>query len=71
MSSLDDFVLAKLTALESRHLRRALVTSTRHDGVIVERSGRQLVSFSCNDYLGLSGHPALADAARAAIETFG
>src|SRR6267154_1661939 len=71
MSSLDDFAQAKLTALESRHLRRALVTSRRHDGVIVERGGRQLVSVSCNDYLGLSGHPALAEAARTAIEKFG
>src|SRR5262245_14749158 len=71
MSSLDDFAQAKLTALESRHLRRVLMTSMRHDGVIVERGGRRLVSFSCNDYLGLSGHPALAEAARAAIEKFG
>src|SRR5262249_14845603 len=71
MSSLDDFVQTKLTALESRHLRRALVTSTRRDGVIVERGGRRYVSFSCNDYLGLSSHPALAEAAHAAIETFG
>src|SRR5712691_8738172 len=71
MSSLDDFVQAKLIALDSRHLRRTLVTSRRHDGVVVERGGRQLVSVSCNDYLGLSGHPALAEAARTAIEKFG
>ena len=71
MSSLDDFVQAKLAALENRHLRRSLVTSARHDGVMVERGGRQLISFSCNDYLGLSGHPALAEAARKAIEKFG
>ena len=71
MSSLDDFVQAKLAVLESRHLRRSLVTSARHDGVMVERGGRQLISFSCNDYLGLSGHPALAEAARKAIEKFG
>src|SRR5216683_2427462 len=71
MSSLDDFAQAKLTALESRHLRRALVTSRRHDGVIVERGGRQYVSFSCNDYLGLSAHPALAEAARQATEKYG
>src|SRR5258708_9247089 len=71
MSSLDDFVQAKLIGLESRHLRRTLVTSTRHDGVIVERGGRRLVSFACNDYLALSGQPALAEAARTAIEKFG
>ncbi len=71
MTSLDDFVQAKLAALEGRHLRRTLITSTRHHGVVVERCGRQLISFSCNDYLALSGHPALAEAARKAIERFG
>jgi 8-amino-7-oxononanoate synthase len=52
-------------------LRRSLVTSARHDGVMVERGGRVFISFSCNDYLGLSAHPALAEAAREAIEKFG
>jgi 8-amino-7-oxononanoate synthase len=70
MSSLDDFATAKLAGLEGRHLRRALVTTARRD-VVVERGGRRLVSFSCNDYLGLSGHPALAEAARAAIAQYG
>jgi len=71
MSSLDDFVQTKLAALESRHLRRSVVTTARHDGVLVERGGRQLISFSCNDYLGLSVHPALIEAACQATEKFG
>src|ERR1700757_1829937 len=70
MPSLDGFAQAKLAALESRRLRRTLVTTARH-GVIVERGGRRLISFSCNDYLGLSSHPALAEAARAAIAQYG
>ena len=70
MSSLDEFANAKLAGLEREHLRRALVTSARRD-VVVERDGRRLVSFSCNDYLGLSGHPALAEAAHKAIAAFG
>jgi 8-amino-7-oxononanoate synthase len=70
MSSIDDFAMSKLAGLEGRHLRRRLVTTARRD-VVVERDGRRLVSFSCNDYLGLSGHPALADAARDAITQYG
>jgi 8-amino-7-oxononanoate synthase len=70
MSSLDDFATGKLAGLDDRHLRRALVTTARRD-VVVERDGRRLVSFSCNDYLGLSSHPALADAAREAIAQYG
>src|SRR5271167_2232742 len=70
MSSLDDFATAKLAGLDGRHLRRALVTTARRD-VVVERGGRRLISFSCNDYLGLSVHPALAAAARDAIAHYG
>ncbi len=71
MRSLDDFTAAKLDSLDRRHLRRRLVATTRRTGVVVEREGRVLVSFSCNDYLGFSTHPALAQAARAATETYG
>src|ERR1700676_1397863 len=71
MSSLDDFARGKLAGLEQAHLRRTLVATARHGGVMVERGGRQLISFSCNDYLGLSCHKALADAARHATEKFG
>ena len=71
MSSLDDFARGKLAGLERAHLRRTLVATARHGGVMVERGGRQLISFSCNDYLGLSSHKALADAARDATEKFG
>jgi 8-amino-7-oxononanoate synthase len=71
MSSLDDFAIAKLAELDARHLRRKLVPTMRHGGVKVERRNRQLVSFSCNDYLGLAHHPALAAAAKRAIEEHG
>jgi 8-amino-7-oxononanoate synthase len=71
MSSLDDFARHKLAALERAHLRRALVPTERGDELYVERNGRRLLSFSCNDYLGLSHHPALKAAAIAAIERHG
>ena len=71
MPSLDEFARQKLGALEQAHLRRTLVPTARHGDLWVERNGRRLLSFSCNDYLGLSQHPALKAAAIAAIERHG
>jgi 8-amino-7-oxononanoate synthase len=71
MSSLDDFALQKLGTLEQAHLRRALVPTGRAGELWVERGGRRLLSFSCNDYLGLAQHPALKEAAIAAIGVYG
>ncbi len=71
MSSLDEFAKAKLAALEQASLRRALVETTRTDGLWVERNGRRLLSFCCNDYLNLTQHQALKDAAAAAIARYG
>ncbi len=71
MKSLDHFAAGKLAELESKHLRRTLVESARLDGLWIERQGRKLLSFSCNDYLNLSHHPAVKAAAVAAIERYG
>ena len=71
MPSLDEFAASKLAALEGEQLRRALVETGRTDGVWVIRNGRRLLSFSCNDYLGLTQHPAVKAAAIAAIEQYG
>jgi 8-amino-7-oxononanoate synthase len=71
MSSLDDFACDKLAGLDKAQLRRGLVATTRRDGVMVERGGRTLISFSCNDYLGLSTHKSVVDAARDALDRYG
>src|ERR1051325_875760 len=71
MSSLDEFARRKLESLEQAHLRRSLVPTGREDGLWVERNGRRLLSFSCNDYLGLTQHPELKAAAIKAIERHG
>ena len=70
MRSLDQFACEKLAALERRHLRRKLVTTERQ-GLYADRAGRRLLSFSCNDYLNLSQHPAIIAAAVAAAERYG
>jgi 8-amino-7-oxononanoate synthase len=71
MHSLDRFAQAKLDDLRRRHLHRALSETLREDGIWVERDGRRLLSFSCNDYLNLTQHPAIKQAAIAAIERYG
>src|SRR5271163_2153397 len=71
MSTLDDFGAAKLAELETAQVRRTLVETVRTDGLWVERGGKRLLSFSCNDYLNLSHHPAVKAAAIAAIERHG
>jgi 8-amino-7-oxononanoate synthase len=71
MNSLDRFAQDKLEDLRRRHLYRALNETLREDGIWVERGGRQLLSFSCNDYLNLTQHPAIKQAAIAAIEEYG
>lgn len=69
--TLTRFAAEKLASLEARSLRRVLKPTHRLDGVWVEREGRRLISFSCNDYLGLSHHPRVKAAAAAAVELFG
>jgi 8-amino-7-oxononanoate synthase len=71
MSSLDDFANAKLAALEAAKLKRTLAQTVREDGLWVVRGGRRMLSFSCNDYLNLTQHPAVKRAAVDAVERYG
>ncbi|ACB94464.1 aminotransferase class I/II-fold pyridoxal phosphate-dependent enzyme [Beijerinckia indica] len=71
MNSLDAFAAAKLADLEERGLRRTLRENWREDGLWISVDGQKLLSFSCNDYLNLTHHPALKAAAIRAIETYG
>jgi 8-amino-7-oxononanoate synthase len=71
MHSLDAFAQAKLDDLDRRHLRRSLTETVREDGIWVERNGLRLLSFSCNDYLNLTQHPAVKGAAAAALAKYG
>jgi 8-amino-7-oxononanoate synthase len=71
MSTLDEFAAAKLDALEDQALRRRLTETRRLDGSYADRGDKHLISFSCNDYLGLSQHPAVKRAAIEALERYG
>src|SRR5438876_4467052 len=71
MHSLDEFATAKLDELERSSLRRRLVDTTRVTGIWVLREGRRLLSFCCNDYLNLTHHPAVKEAAIEALRRYG
>ena len=71
MSSLDAFASEKLAQLQRRSLLRTLVETTRTEDIWAVRNGRKLLSFSCNDYLNLSHHPAIKAAAKKAVERYG
>ncbi len=71
MDTLDAFATRKLASLEAAGLRRRLAPTSREDATHVLRNGRRLLSFSCNDYLGLAADPHVLEAARAALEAHG
>jgi 8-amino-7-oxononanoate synthase len=70
MRSLEEFAADKLAALERAQLRRMPAVTAR-TGIWVERDGRRLLSFSCNDYLNLSQHPQVVAAAIDATKRYG
>jgi len=71
VSEFDTFLLRQLEEIDQAGLRRSLRVLESAQGAEVRVAGRALLNFSSNDYLGLANHPALARAAREALETFG
>lgn len=70
-ASLDRFAAGKLARLDAADLRRRLRPVARGGEAVLAREGRRFVSFSCNDYLNLSTHPAVIAAAIAATRDYG
>ena len=71
MPTLDDIPFQKLQILSAKQQNRTIVPTFREDGVWVERGGKRLVSFSCNDYYGLSHHKEVIAAAVSATQKYG
>ena len=68
---LKEFARAKLEVLRDRHVLRTLIATERRPRARTLQQSRDLVSFACNDYLGLSHHPAVIEASREATRTHG
>ncbi len=71
MPALDAMCKQKLQLLEAKHVRRQLTVTGPADGAKVIRGERMLVSFSDNDYLGLSHHLEVIVAAHKALDQYG
>jgi glycine C-acetyltransferase len=65
------FLEDEVAALRERHLYRALRVMSSGQGPLVSVDDRRVISLSSNDYLGLTHHPRLRDAALAAVRDFG
>ena len=68
---LDALLAPELAALKQKSLYRLRRILAGSQGTEVEADGRRLLNFSSNDYLGLAAHPALAAAAKRALDEYG
>ena len=71
VSSLDNLASQKLDVLKFRSQKRKILVTQRGKNSVVYRDTKQLISFCCNDYLGLSQNKAVKKAATDVIEEFG
>ena len=65
------FLGEELADLRAKHLYRPLRVMSSAQGPIVVVDGAELISLSSNDYLGLTHHPRLREAALRSVEEFG
>ena len=65
------FLADELAELRARHLYRPLRELSTAQGPVCTVDGREVISFSSNDYLGLTHHPRLRAAAERVVRDFG
>lgn len=68
---MQQFARDKLAQLDSQLLRRELVVTDRVAPGIGRHDAGNLISFACNDYLGLSRHPEVIQASEEATRRLG
>ena len=65
------FIADELEELRAKHLYRPLRVMSSQQGPVAIVDGREVISLSSNDYLGLTHHPRLKAAAIEAVRDFG
>jgi glycine C-acetyltransferase len=65
------YIADEIADLKARHLYRPLRVMSAAQGPVTTVDGREVISLSSNDYLGLTHHPRLREAALAAVRDFG
>jgi glycine C-acetyltransferase len=65
------FLADEIAELKAKHLYRPLRVMSAAQGPITTMDGREVISLSSNDYLGLTHHPRLRQAALKAVEEYG
>jgi glycine C-acetyltransferase len=65
------FIADELDDLRAKHLFRPLRVMSSEQGPVAVVDGREVISLSSNDYLGLTHHPRLKAAAEAAVRDYG
>jgi glycine C-acetyltransferase len=65
------FLATEIEELRRQNLYRPLRVMSSGQGPVVTIDGREVISLSSNDYLGLTHHPRLRKAALRAVEAFG
>ena len=61
----------KLSEIKSLSQKRQLISTKRQNNSVVIRNDKTLISFSCNDYLGLSQNAQVIEASIKAIKKYG
>ena len=67
----SDFLKNELDEVRERGLYRSLRCVEGDQGPTLLLDGREVINFSSNNYLGIANHPALAAAAKMAIDRYG
>jgi len=65
------FIEAEIDDLKANHLYRPLRVMSAAQGPVTVVDGREVISLSSNDYLGLTHHPRLREAALKAVGEYG